>query len=164
MNINRPITHNFNLREAFTWAKKWLTTEQYNRYLEECEKEHKPEREAALIREMKRAQTYRDALNRKFPEFGGKIGVVIRSGVRPQWYEELKGRGHMDSMHKYWIALDLDITRVSEPKRSAILKWLWLDIDANHNGGAAISYRQDGTIAFIHVDSGTRRRWAYPLK
>jgi hypothetical protein len=160
MNINRPITHNFNLREAFTWAKKWLTTEQYDRYLEECEKEHTPEREAALIRELKRAQTYRDALNRKFPEFGGGIGVRITSGVRPLWYERLKGRTG-GSRHVQWDALDFDITGVFEPKRSAILKWLWLDIDANHNGGAAISYRQDGTIAFIHVDSGTRRRWKY---
>jgi uncharacterized protein YcbK (DUF882 family) len=163
MNINRPITHNFNLREAFTWAKKWLTTEQYDRYLEECEKEHTPEREAALIRELKRAQTYRDAINRKFPEFGNKVGVRITSGVRPLWYERLKGRAG-GSRHVQWDALDFDITGVSEPKRSAILKWLWLDIDANHNGGAAISYRQDGTIAFIHVDSGTRRRWKYPLK
>ena len=160
MNINRPITQNFNLREAFTWAKKWLTTEQYDRYLEECEKEHTPEKEAALIRELKRAQTYRDALNRKFPEFGGKIGVRITSGVRPLWYERLKGRAG-GSRHVQWDALDFDITSVSEPKRSAILKWLWLDIDANHNGGAAISYRQDGTIAFIHVDSGRKRRWKY---
>lgn len=160
MNINKQITPNFNLREAFTWAKKWLTTLEYNRYLEECENEHTPEREAALIRELKRAQTYRDALNRKFPEFGGKIGVVIRSGVRPLWYERLKGRAG-GSRHVQWDALDIDITGVPEPKRSAILKWLWLDIDANHNGGAAVSYRQDGTIAFIHVDSGTRRRWKY---
>jgi uncharacterized protein YcbK (DUF882 family) len=163
MNINRPITQNFNLREAFTWAKKWLTTLEYNRYLEECEKEHTPEREAALIRKLKRAQTYRDALNRKFPEYGGKIGVRITSGVRPLWYERLKSRAG-GSRHVQWDALDFDITGVPEPKRSAILKWLWLDIDANHNGGAAISYRQDGTIAFIHVDSGTRRRWTYPLK
>jgi hypothetical protein len=160
MNINRQITHNFNLREAFTWAKKWLTTLEYNRYLEECEKEHTPEREAALIRELKRAQTYRDALNRKFPEYGGKIGVRITSGVRPLWYERLKGRAG-GSRHVQWDALDFDITGVPEPKRSAILKWLWLDIDANHNGGAAISYRQDGTIAFIHVDSGRKRRWKY---
>lgn len=167
IDMNAQVTPNFTMKEAFDWIKLFNQDKNFiAQYYNWCGEDWTLEKQRRLLREFKRLQAYRDAVNRKFPEFGGRIGVRITSGVRPRSYEVAKGRGPIDSRHRYWDALDFDIVlngeAFPEPKRSGILRWLWTDIDANHSGGAAISYRQDGTVAFIHTDGrGERKRWRY---
>ena len=162
INMNAQVTPNFTMKEAFDWINFFNRDKTFiEQYYKWCVEDFSPEKEQRLLREFKRLQAYRDAVNRKFPEFGGRIGVRITSGVRPRLYELEKGRSG-NSRHASWDAFDWVITGVPEPQKSEIMKWLWLDIDANHSGGAAISYRQDGTVAFIHTDGrGERKRWRY---
>lgn len=107
-------------------------------------------------------QRLRDLANRQFPEYNGRLGIVVTSWLRPiEWemYRNRSGKGQHPTGHA--VDFIFIAPKLSAAKRNRIMEWAWDQYENKWPGGLARLVR-GGNYSFIHVDHrGYPARWEY---
>ena len=159
-NLSERLATNFTLAEVVQWPRLQATMTPADRQMAErlAIEALNPQTHAEARRAAQFMQTIRDAVNRQFPQYGGRIGIRVTSWLRHREWEIFRGRSG-DGQHPTGHAVDITVTGVPDAEHATVMEWIWNNYQS-HNGGLARLFR-NGRWSFIHFDFGARRRWEY---
>lgn len=168
VNWNLKLAANFTLSEVVEWPKLQISMTPADRKLAqqmatdaltECSVSFSKYMRAATSI-AKDAQYYRNWVNAEFPQYGGRIGFDVLSWLRSKEWEIYRRRKG-GSQHVEGHAIDIRVANVPASDYAKVMAALYDKLAADdYNGGLA--YLKIGKRwVFIHIDKGTKRRWAY---